>query len=87
MSYLFNSCCCSPNTISYFGYAADRQAMNKSGTEDIIQGLTCLTQSALLCIFAAILGAHRSGFGSENSVLQDAESPNKSEYDPPLAMT
>jgi len=73
-------------SLIYFGYAADRQALNKSGTEDIIQGLTCLAQSALLCIFAAILGTHRSAFGSESSVLRDAEFPTKSEYDPPLAM-
>jgi len=74
-------------SLIYFGYAADRQARNKSGTEDIIQGLTCLAQSSLLWIFAAILGAqHRSAFGSESSVLVDAESPTKSEYDPPLAM-
>jgi len=74
------------NTIRYFGYAADRLAQNKSGIEDVLQGLICFTLTALLLIFALILGAHRSAFGNDSGVLVDTDASATSEYDPPIVM-
>ena len=58
-------------------------ALNESGAEDVLQGLICLIQSGLLCIFSLILGSRSGAFGGQGADFVDDELSKGSEYDPP----